>query len=89
MSHVDAPAIFGPTVTSLSLLSPCLIKFKSKTNEETYDVLLPPRSLMVMEGESRYGFAHEISKDAVEFIGDEQIERGRRVSLTFRNIVAS
>ncbi|KAI8927082.1 hypothetical protein BC831DRAFT_389972, partial [Entophlyctis helioformis] len=88
MPHVDSMA-FGPVVTSLSLLTPCIMTFTDTATAESVPVHLPPRSLLVMQGHARYGMTHCISKETVETAGDVVIERGRRVSLTFRRIVES
>ncbi|KND00415.1 uncharacterized protein SPPG_09218 [Spizellomyces punctatus DAOM BR117] len=83
MPHVDA-STFGSTVTSLSLLTPCVMTFSKRDSGESVDILLRPRSLLVLTGDSRYNFTHSISKNQVDHYCGEPIERGRRVSLTFR-----
>ncbi|CAG8492396.1 10533_t:CDS:2 [Paraglomus occultum] len=86
MPHTDVVSLFGPTILSLSLLSPCLMRFE-KEGEDEIKVLLPQRSLLVMAKSSRFDYKHSISKDEIEYLGDQKIVRGRRVSLTFRNII--
>jgi hypothetical protein len=39
MPHTDGATIFGPTILSLSLLSPCLMRFE-KEGEDEIKVLL-------------------------------------------------
>ncbi|CAG8546932.1 6056_t:CDS:2 [Paraglomus brasilianum] len=99
MPHRDA-SLFGPTILSLSLLSPCLMRFE-KEGEDEIKVLLPirnelsffeflplaQRSLLVMTNSSRFDYKHSISKDEIEYLGDQKIVRGRRVSLTFRSLI--
>jgi len=89
-AHADAPA-FGPVICSLSMLSDCLIKFTKITDPEgpEYSMVLPRRSLMIMQGESRYDWKHCITKDETEVVPDGSgaiIERDRRVSIVFRTI---
>jgi hypothetical protein len=40
-----------------------------------------------MKGASRFDYRHSISKEEIEYLGDRKIIRGRRVSLTFRNVI--
>ena len=59
-----------------------------------YEVELPPRSLVVMEDESRYLFLHSIASRKYDFLLRNQsdttactrvrVRRGNRISLTFR-----
>ncbi|KAI8353328.1 hypothetical protein BD560DRAFT_408252 [Blakeslea trispora] len=86
MPHIDAPALFGPAILSLSLLSDCIMKF---TGEKEIDVVLPRRSMAILTGDARYKYKHSISKDLIETTPDGTcIERDRRVSFTFREIIA-
>ncbi|KAL1922682.1 uncharacterized protein VTP21DRAFT_10221 [Calcarisporiella thermophila] len=87
MPHIDAPSIFGEFILALSLLTPCVMRFQSVEDEECIDILLPPRSLLVMSGKARYKYKHSISKNAIDYIDEQAIERGRRVSLTMRRIL--
>ncbi|KAI8801150.1 hypothetical protein BJ742DRAFT_40435 [Cladochytrium replicatum] len=88
-AHKDSSEQFGEVVTSLSLLSACVISFFSmeREDEEPHRVLLPRRSLLVMSGVARHKYKHEISKELVEFVDGVDIVRGRRVSLTFRTVI--
>ncbi|CAO3661930.1 unnamed protein product [Umbelopsis ramanniana] len=89
MPHTDAPSIFGDAILSLSLLSACVMKFTNVETGDTVDVLLPRRSMLVMTGEARYNYKHSISKDLIETSSDgTTIERSRRVSFTFRQIIS-
>ncbi|KAJ1344213.1 hypothetical protein BSLG_001353 [Batrachochytrium salamandrivorans] len=89
MPHVDSKDTFGPTVTSLSLLSPCVMTFTNKTTGVQSHVLLPRRSLLVLTGDARDKYTHAISKDDTVFAKGELVERGRRISLTIRSILDS
>ncbi|KAI8997659.1 hypothetical protein BDB01DRAFT_713712 [Pilobolus umbonatus] len=83
---VDAPALFGIVILSLSLLSDCLMKFTR--DNECVDIVLPRRSLVILSRDARYKYKHSISKDLVEVIDGDTIHRDRRVSFTFREIIA-
>ncbi|CEP07854.1 hypothetical protein [Parasitella parasitica] len=87
MPHVDAPALFGPAILSLSLLSECIMKFTFE--DQQADIILPRRSLAVLTGDARYKFKHSISKDLTETTDSGiTIERNKRISFTFREIIA-
>ena len=68
IDHVDA----GPVITILSLGSPATMIFTRNT--ERFEVVLPPRSLVQMRNQIRYGWKHEIAPVP-----------GLRYSLVFRN----
>ncbi|KAL2918697.1 hypothetical protein HK105_201531 [Polyrhizophydium stewartii] len=87
MAHTDSTAIFGDTVTSLSLLSDCVMTFVDKATGASVPVVLPRRSLLVMTGHARTQCTHEISKDAVETAAGAVVHRDRRISLTLRTIL--
>ncbi|KAI8597374.1 hypothetical protein EDD21DRAFT_310901 [Dissophora ornata] len=88
MPHVDAPKLFGPTITALSLLSDCVMTFQHvKDHNLVYRVHLPRRSLVVMNESCRYDYKHSISKDLVEFVDGLEIVRARRVSITYRDML--
>ncbi|KAI8342465.1 hypothetical protein BC941DRAFT_412862 [Chlamydoabsidia padenii] len=89
MPHIDAPALFGPAILSLSLLSDCIMKFTQPETNHHVDVILPRRSMVVLTGDSRYKYKHGISKDLVETANDGTvIQRAQRISFTFRQIIA-
>ncbi|CAO0790449.1 unnamed protein product [Mucor circinelloides] len=87
MPHVDAPALFGAAILSLSLLSECIMKFTCE--DQSIDIILPRRSLAILTGDARYKFKHGISKDLIETTDSGIIiERDKRISFTFREIIA-
>jgi hypothetical protein len=47
---------------------------------------LPPRTLLIMTGESRYKWIHGISYRKTDEIHGKVYERSRRVSLTIRKV---
>ena len=59
----------------------------SKTigSSEYVDMLLPRRSLYVLSGISRYGFSHELLPCGSHFQNTVPIQRGRRISIIFRD----
>jgi alkylated DNA repair protein (DNA oxidative demethylase) len=76
--HKDAPA-FGSPVIGISLKSSCMMKFRRKIGEsyEVYSLELCPRSLYIMNGESRSQWQHHIAET-----------KDLRYSITFRTLKA-
>ena len=86
-AHVDCEPCFGETIASLSLLSACEMVFRRAVTGERRSLMLAPGSLLVLKGEARYGWTHEIPARASDLVDGIKRMRGRRVSLTFRTVV--
>ncbi|KAI9005333.1 hypothetical protein BC832DRAFT_557065 [Gaertneriomyces semiglobifer] len=94
--HGDRHSVFTDCIVAISLGSGVIMEFRrpadhqshdsSPTEFVAYNVYLPPRSLIVMSGESRYRWEHSIRPRRTDIIHGRAVERGTRVSLTFRNI---
>lgn len=80
-SHIDCEPCFGHRIFSLSLGSSAIMTFKQK-GQETVELLMEPRSLVMMYGEARYNWKHGIPARK----SDNGVPRSRRISLTFRKI---
>jgi len=76
--HIDSN-VFGPVIVGISLNDSCIMNFTR--NEETFNINLPSRSIMMMTGESRYSWKHGIDKAIRNKAGNY-----RRISLTFRSV---
>ena len=83
-AHVDCEPCFTDKIVSVSLLEAVFIVFRNKATGEVKQVLLPARSCLVMSGEARYKWTHEIKQD---HLGPDGTPRKRRLSLTFRNVI--
>lgn len=59
-----------------------------KEEDEYVDVLLSPGSLILMSGEARYRWKHEINRKQSGFQvwEDEEIDQKRRISITLRKL---
>jgi alkylated DNA repair dioxygenase AlkB len=88
-AHVDCVPCFGDHIASLSLLSPCEMIFRHTVNAEKRALVVEPRSLLLLSGPARYDWTHEIPPRLSDVIGGVKYLRKRRISLTFRNVVAS
>jgi alkylated DNA repair dioxygenase AlkB len=75
-AHTDA-LCFGPKILSLSLGADTVMRFSSNTSY--VDILLPRRSLLILEDQVRYKLKHSI----------ESQKDGIRVSITYRTISKS
>lgn len=93
--HVDTHSAFEDAIVSLSLASDIVMEFRkaSPTNGKEYvdhvSVSLPRRSLLIMSGESRYGWKHGITPRKIDVIRDADGHlttkfRSKRISYTFR-----
>lgn len=84
--HVDTHSAFGDTICSLSLAGGVAMVFRRDGEQKA--VYLPPRSLLIMQGESRWAWEHYIPhrKSDVLENGKVVFRSHRRVSLTCRSI---
>jgi len=86
--HIDVP-IFGPIIVSLSLLEPTTMVFSN--NDESHNVTLLPRSLLVMKDNIRYKWFHSIPITKKVLLNDDTIyykpNNYRRISLTYRVVI--
>jgi hypothetical protein len=57
-AHIDNLFIYDDTFVILSLLSPALLRFVHIQNGEELECLIPPNSVYIMEGPSRYVYMH-------------------------------
>ncbi|KAF9498885.1 hypothetical protein BDN71DRAFT_1358700, partial [Pleurotus eryngii] len=73
-SHVDLLGRFGDGIIGVSFGSGC----------DRYDLYLPERSIIVLSGDSRYKWTHGIARRADDVVGTETLQRGTRMSITFR-----
>lgn len=84
-AHVDCVPCFSHIIASLSLGSGAVMQFTRE--QEKHDLFLEPRSLIILSGPARYEWAHAIPARKADVVDGFKIERGRRISLTFRNVI--
>jgi alkylated DNA repair dioxygenase AlkB len=84
--HIDY-APFDRTVVSISLGSACLMDIIHTQTGERHEILLEPGSALVLQDEARYLWKHGIARRRSDVIAGQVVPRGRRVSLTFRNVL--
>jgi alkylated DNA repair dioxygenase AlkB len=86
-SHIDCEPCFGDTIISLSLGSTCVMDFINKDTKEKVEVLLEPRSLVVLKNDARYLWTHGIAGKKADYFKGQKYKRTIRISLTFRNVI--
>ncbi|XP_072941626.1 tRNA (carboxymethyluridine(34)-5-O)-methyltransferase ALKBH8 [Epargyreus clarus] len=95
-SHVDRHSSFGNTIISVSLGSSVVMDWRHHSGKYV-PIVLPAKSILVMQGEARYDWQHGIQSrtwdpiiemrtegDPVKIVTHETVPRGTRMSLTFR-----
>lgn len=85
--HIDCEPCFGNTIISLSLGSACIMEFTHRKHGQKVEILLKPRSLVVLSGESRSLWTHGIPARKQDVFGGCKFIRSTRVSLTFRKVI--
>ncbi len=86
-AHIDCVPCFDDVITSLSLGSDVIMRLSS--GEQKHDVFLEKRSLIILSGEARYKWQHAIPARKSDIVDGIKLERQRRVSVTFRNVILS
>ena len=85
-AHVDCEPCFGPAIGSLSLGGPAEMVFRHRRAGKQISLTLEPLMLLILSGEARYDWTHEIPARKSDLIASERQPRRRRVSLTFRTV---
>ena len=86
-AHIDCVPCFSDTIASLSLGSGAVMQFSNSKTGEKQERYLAPRSLVVLSGAARYDWQHSIPARKSDLVDGIKIPRGRRISLTFRNVI--
>ena len=94
-AHVDSDS-FDEDIATISLLESWEMKFRKVQSKQTYVKQLEQRSVLVLTGDARHKWTHEIPKRKNEPPGPTEpckknpsrVQRGRRLSLTFRKVRA-
>ncbi len=86
-AHVDCIPCFGTTIASLSLGSGAAMQFQNLQTNQKQELYLKEGSLVVLSGPARYEWTHSIPARKSDIVEGFKIERGRRLSLTFRTVI--
>ncbi len=87
-SHIDCVPCFADTIASLSFGSPFVMDFTHSETGKKSSLLLEPRSLLVLTGDARYLWQHAIAGRKNDRYNGQVTQRTRRISLTFRKVLA-
>ena len=94
--HIDSESSFADGVAMISMRETWEMVFKKRRGREKVTRKLERRSATILTGEARYGWTHAIPKRKSEpgavKPGNKKpsrIPRDRRISLTFRKVVAT
>jgi alkylated DNA repair dioxygenase AlkB len=89
-AHIDTKSAFDDGLISISLGSDSVMEFQ-KENENGKQLKkllhLPPRSLLLMSGPTRYEWSHQIVTRMTDCVDGVVIPRKTRVSLTLRTAI--
>ncbi len=85
--HIDCVPCFDDAIVSLSLGSPAIMQFTNPKIGAKQEIFLKECSLIVLSGSARYEWQHAIPARKTDVVGGFKIERKRRLSLTFRNVL--
>eukprot|EP01125_Pyxidicula_operculata_P019315 TRINITY_DN6997_c0_g1_i1.p1 TRINITY_DN6997_c0_g1~~TRINITY_DN6997_c0_g1_i1.p1 ORF type:complete len:597 (-),score=136.12 TRINITY_DN6997_c0_g1_i1:303-2093(-) len=84
-SHVETHSAFEDGVVSLSLMSTTIMEFKHPDGDHV-ELVLPPRSLLILTKQARYCWSHGINPRKTDVIDNKLVDREKRISLTFRKV---
>lgn len=86
--HIDCEPCFKDTIVSLSLGSGCIMDFTHKYDKTMkIPVWLEEKSLVVLSRDARNKWLHGIAARKTDKWNGQKIDRGCRISLTFRNVI--
>lgn len=80
--HIDSHSPFEEAIPCLSIGSDISMNFRH--SDLDYNLYIPSRSMVVMQGECRYVWKHSISQRKYDVLDGNVHFRHRRISLTFR-----
>jgi alkylated DNA repair dioxygenase AlkB len=81
--HIDVKS-YGAVIGCFTIGSGATMKFSK--NDEYHDLYVAPNSLYIMSSDARYVFKHEMTGTKYDNYNGQKIERGRRISITFRMV---
>lgn len=82
--RVDSALSYGETVISLNLGAPLVMEFRHASGKLKVPVLVPPRSLLVLNDSARFKWRRGVPARKADWYDGIEVRRGRYVSVTFR-----
>ena len=81
--HIDDRWCFPGDIVTISLLSTCRYRLIHTATRRIYTPIVPPRAVVVLQGEARSDWKHGIPRFGPDCLPGEP---SRRLSITFRTI---
>jgi alkylated DNA repair dioxygenase AlkB len=85
-AHIDVKK-YGGVIGCFTIGSGVMVHFEK--DGEKKEVYVKPNSLYIMSGDSRYVWRHSIPSRKSDMVEGKRMDRGRRISITFRNVPGS
>ncbi len=86
-AHIDCVPCFAETIASVSVGSSVIMQFTQPKTGQKEEIYLKERSLIILAGEARYQWQHAIPARKSDIVNGFKIDRGKRISLTFRKVI--
>ena len=83
--HTDVKA-YGKVIGCFTIGSGATMKFVHPNTGVEYEKYVEPNSLYIMSGDARHIWTHEMLSSKSDIVNKIKIPRGRRISITFRNV---
>lgn len=81
---IESHKTFEETIALVSLRSDSVMRFQSGISGETFEVLIPQRSLLLLSSKIRFEFSQGIPDRKIDKLKNGLLFRKHRVTLTFR-----
>lgn len=81
--HIDTHK-FGDVICCVTIGSGAIMRFR--LGSEKKELYVEPNTIYIMSGDARYKWTHEMPSNFNDVIDGKKIKRGRRISITFRNV---
>jgi alkylated DNA repair dioxygenase AlkB len=82
-AHIDVKK-YGGVIGCFTIGSGATMVFENANEKK--EVYVKPNSLYIMSGDSRFIWKHSMTSRKFDIVDDIKNERGRRISITFRNV---
>jgi len=82
--HIDVKS-YGDVIGCYTIGSGAIMRFR--LGNEKVELYTKPNSLYIMSGDARYKWTHEMPSVINDIVDGKKIRRGRRISITFRNVL--
>jgi alkylated DNA repair dioxygenase AlkB len=82
-AHIDVKQ-YGRVIGCFTIGSGTTVFFEKEGEKK--EIYVEPNSLYIMSGDARYVWRHSIPSRKSDVVDNVRMERGRRISITFRNV---